>query len=392
MQAVKLWQPAPPETTHEPSTPSGQQEYASCRPPPSPCGPADPAWLAWNQQQLGEFRPKHVPPAERDNYILSTSLVTFYEHCQGGRWEAVGRKLDRSPYTIQKELQSLRWFVRFTKPADWPPERDWSGPSLYFLERAGGEFWTQLYQRMRRELSAGTVKAARSHLAAVLNHAIKVGALLRWNHPKSQFQAEPAARIYTPDEVERVYRALSLLVAAGLPEAVRLRSAFVLALNSGLRSLDLFCLAWSDVKTDAMGRTYLSCLASKTSKLQGLPLHPLAFRHLELLRTLPVVSKWVFHGLSAPDSKDPEGSWQARYRNKLLRSIFEGQNLHDVECPIHCCRATFNERMESHAAGVGKFLLGHDCRDVNSQHYRNPNGTVWDAVMSLPQYPCFENL
>lgn len=381
----------PPPPLESAVSPCARQEYHSCAQPASPqCG-TEAEWLAWNQRQLEAFTPKHVPASDRERYAKSNSLLTFYEHCQSGVWEAVGRKRDRSPYTLQKETQALRWFARFSRPDEWPLSREWRGPSLWLLEHASGEFWSAFYDRCAKDLSPGTVKALRSHLAAILNHAVKVGAILRWQSPKTTSSLETVTRIYTPAEVERVYAALSLLVGAGLPEGLKLRTAFVLALNSGLRSGDLFCLGWSDVKTDAAGRAYLAVTASKTSKLQGLPLPPLVLRHLELLRAA-TGGRWLFEGLSAPEAADPEGSWAARYRNRLLRSIFEGQGIRDVTCPIHCCRSTFNERMESHAPGVGKWLLGHDCRDVNSTHYRNPNEAVWRAVLSFPQYPCFETV
>lgn len=363
--------------------------------PAADCGLANPPppdhdLATWEQTQLARYQPRHVPEAERERYAATHGLLDLYDDCQIGRWERVGRKATRSPYTLQKEKQALRWFARFSRPAEWPDAKEWRGPSLQFIERASGQFWTDIYDRMRSELSAGTIASARSHISAILNHAVRIQAIRNWQMPHRSTSIETAVRILTPDEVASIYQALTRLIDVPLREAAALRTAFVVALHSGLRARDLFSLRWGNLITDSQGRGMLSLQASKTSKLQGIPLHRIAWQHIYWLacRQRGPDDAPLFAGLSAPRAIDPEGSWQARFRARLLRSMLESLGMAGIDCPIHVCRATFNERMESHRPGVARFILGHSVADVNTRHYRSPSEDVWQAVLSFPSYPC----
>ena len=67
----------------------------------------------------------------------------------------------------------------------------------------------------------------------------------------------------------------------------------------------------------------------------------------------------------------------------LLRAGF------DFPKPWQACRATANERHESHRFGVGQFVLGHSRTGVNGTSYREPSQQVFEAVTTLPQPACF---
>lgn len=92
-------------------------------------------WERWNETQAQVFKPRIVPEELREEYARTTSLRAFYWDCRDqkdavrgivpSRWHAIGRRKGRSQHTIDKELNALTRWERFSVPADWPADQAW---------------------------------------------------------------------------------------------------------------------------------------------------------------------------------------------------------------------------------------------------------------------------
>lgn len=337
-------------------------------------GSAPDSLQAWEGEFLNRYVPRHVPAVERIDYARRTTLRQFYQDCLDGRWEPLGRKAKRSRGTAQKDRQSLsRWEQHTPRPDDW--SGDWPGPSLAFLERVGGQYLDEFYERMLHVgLSPATVKSTRGHLTVIINHAHRVRAIERTPISRPLEQRDPKTRIYSSQEATTI-----LNVLAPHPQ---LHAAMWLILHAGPRAVDTFRLRWSAMTSDHLGRRLIEFESLKTHKLQAVPISDETF---SVLDALPRENELVFGRCGNLQSKDPEKSYQARVRNTLVKNLLASAGI-VVERPWQIARATCNERYESHRPGVGEFILGHSCRGVNARSYRQPTEAVHEAVRTLPPY------
>lgn len=335
-------------------------------------------WASWNSRNLNIYVPQHVPEEEREQYAEVTSLRQFYLDC-GTRWQAIGRKSTRANGTASKDRQALNRWEKFTRPDEWQGE--WPGPSLAFIEQVGEQYFDAVWATMEAGgLSRETVKSTRSHIQGIIRHAHRVRAIERIPSSLPLGKKDPETRIYTPAEVERIRKALESFPF--------LDAAFQLILDAGPRAVDAFSLRWDAIREDHLGRKILCFESHKTSKLQGIPL---TRSSLEILGRLPRTSEMMFGpAASSPDAKDPERSYQARLRNTQMKHLLISLGITDIVKPWQVARATCNERYESHAPGVGTFILGHSLTGVNARSYRQPTEAVHKAVQTLPAYTHIE--
>lgn len=328
-------------------------------------------------QQAARTSAVTIPEADRAAYRRAHTLMDVYRDLiePARRLRVRAGSLARG--TLEKELQTIRWLARYTRPQSIDAA-DWPGQPLAYL--TPGVIQTA-FDRAGHELAVGTLNSFRSNLRTVLNAAVEIGALE--SVPKIRLpKAVSTTVIYTDAEITSAYGALRQQPA--------LQVAFVVGLNTGLRSCDLFLLRWADLVADESGSA-LQLKARKTAKLQRIPLAPVTERHI---RRLPQVSPWLFPGLSAPESTDPEKSGQARSRTSMVKYLFEPAGLpcrkpaDKFYLPFQVCRPTCNERLERVAPGAGCFVLGHSL-GLNSQSYREPSAYVRQAILDVPQPECF---
>lgn len=339
-------------------------------------------WLAASRRLADETAPRHVPAELRDQYAATTSLRDFWEQCQAGRLEPIGRR-KRSAATVSKERQTLNRWERFTRPADWRDDEPWPGPAIGDVTPG---LLNQVFQRAAEAgLSAATISSFRSHLRTIFNHAASVGAIEQAPRFPVVDSHRQAVRIWSDEEIEAIYEALA--------EHKLLQSAFVLACNAGLRPVDLFLLRWDDLTEPAGNRpAVLEWTSRKTRKRQAVPLARVTWAHLERIRPMSELAAepgWLFPGLSSPRCADPEKSREARARNRFMRDLLRRLKIRNAAKPWQICRATCNERYESVHEGVGQFILGHSLTGVNARSYREPSALIRRIVLELPQPPCF---
>lgn len=226
--------------------------------------------------------------------------------------------------------------------------------------------------------SAENVRSRSKHLRVILNHAADHGVIPR---------APKAGPIPMTNKPAAIFSAEQLASAYGVLKGNGpLQVAFVVAVNAGLRPVDLFRLRWVDY--DSQART-LNFTSEKTDKPQTIPLAAVTCRHIERLKQWSGVSGYMFHSITDPFADDPERSRQGRARNRGFKQALSIAGINFAK-PWQACRATCNERLESVREGSGQFVLGHGCT-LNSKSYREPSQLIYEAVNSVPQPPCFSD-
>ena len=334
---------------------------------------------AYAARIAADYRDQEIPAAEREQVRKSMTLRRFYES-----WMLPERlrrveagKLSRG--SLGKDRQALARWERFTRPDDWPAGQSWGGIPLGFIT---GRYLDEFLSVLREGgLAAATVFSTWTHLRTILNHAVTVKALEAAPKPRPLGVPVTDTQIYSELQIGTIFDALA-------PEPP-LQVAFVLAINCGPRSVDLFTLRWEQQRLTA-ARPLLKYESRKTGKLQGIPLAACTVSHLRRLtdRHLFPEAGPIFPGLSSPGSRDPEKSRPARRRTRRFKELLRIARIDPPAKPFQVARATCNERYESHQEGVGQFLLGHSLT-LNARSYRQPSRMIREAVETIPQPPQF---
>jgi integrase len=217
-------------------------------------------------------------------------------------------------------------------------------------------------------------------LRVILNHAKELGLISAVPRPKLPKAPPKKVVIYQNDQVEQVYRSL-----ADFPD---LQVAFVLALNAGMRPVDLFLLDRSNLMLGDQPR--IEFVSRKTKLPQVIPLAPITVRHLLRLPDQGQRLSPLFPGRSDPTSDDPERSRYARDRTELVKAC---QLLNGIEFdkPFQAARATCNTRLLRFGPSVCNYVLGHRLKGVNEQHYSEPTELVFEAINTVAQPACFND-
>lgn len=336
--------------------------------------PADVAELARATQR--EIR-RGMPTVDqlaivRENWSLRQYWTEFMRPDQERRVKAG----DLARNSLNHVRDAITAWETLTRPADRPAKSDWPGFPIGTIE---ARYLTDALNRYRQGRSLATVRGWWGHLRTIFNHAVMLKAIPSAPKPQVPAMAHKKAKIFTDDQIAEIYAALGAV-------SPTLQVAFVLAVNAGMRPVDLFCLRWDNL--DRQART-ITFTARKTGSLQTIPLPDVALRHLDRLQGRSPLP-YIFYHVAEPTAKDPERSRAARNRNDRFKQALRGLGLATTK-PWQACRATCNTRLESHRPGVGKFVLGHSCSDVNAKHYFEPTAVVFEAINSVPQPDCFSN-
>ncbi len=261
--------------------------------------------------------------------LSRSTLLEFRERLQ---LEKVNGKF-RSPATINKKFRVLGRFVRLC----WPPDsHNPGGLNLcdYFL----------LPSRLPEE--------------------------------------ETLPRIFSYEELNSLYRACDAQTWPRRNPAIIWKTIIVMHHCLGPRTYDLLELNWEDVDWDFKGLGAVSFQATKTRKLQRLPLAPVARKHLEKLKEVSLSSKKVFPGFSYSNTTTVNRHWK-----KLAKRAGLSGNPH-MEDMRKTCNTDYNDRWP----GVGDWILGHSLGGVNARNYYNPTRIVLKAVQELPRPSAFDSL
>lgn len=350
----------------------------------------------------GDVSAHYAPTKPRVNEFERQSVQMLPLNAFYAAWMAAWRDREVSagrcsPATREKELQALRRYDDWDRandrqPASWPRGIAWTGlPIAYLTGPRIEDFLRDLSSRLAR----ATVKSTWNHLRTVLNFAVEIQAIDTAPAPRQVDFSEVDedddlfARTFSLDECGTIYERLD--------GNEQLQSAFVVAVSTGLRSVDLLGLRWRNVRTsgDQAQRPQLRVKAQKTGKLQSIPLAGCVVAHVDRLRAslLTVADDaWVFDRLVSHNHQQPTKSRAARRSLAELKAAIEAAGVDVPDKPWQVCRATCNTRLEMHRPGVGKWVLGHSANDVNATSYTNPTEDIYEAINTLPQPPQFLRL
>lgn len=291
-----------------------------------------------------------------------------------GYWQDVmrGEKAGRKRNTLGAYKTALGMWERFAPGLDLP---GWVGMPIGLVTTP---YVQAFFTAAAKCVAPSTINSKWKHLAAIFSHAKRNGVIARVPAPELLTVPTKKTAIFYDQQIADTYAAL----AGNVP----LQVAFVVAINAGLRPVDLFQLAW--VNYDRRART-LSFTATKTGKPQTVPLAEITCRHIDRLHAWSGSSAYLFHSIADPLSTDPERSRRGRERNHEFKQLLKSLGIHFVK-PWQACRATCNERLESVREGSGQFVLGHGCT-LNSKSYREPSQLIVEAVDNVPQPLCFHH-
>ena len=359
--------------------PRGLSLYDPDAPPPKP---------DWEAIAAAEVTRVEIPEAERATFAAEHTLREFYTHPLYGL-EAIRRKrVDDGTLaagTLAKDRQALNRWERYSpKPAGWLDDQPWHGrPLAYITDQHVND--TLGAMRRNPDIRSATCESTWGHLRTIFKRAVEVRAIENTPKPtwgRGDRADRKAKEFYDDDQLTEVYTALN--------DQVDLQVAFVVSVNAGPRTVDLFLLRWENLHL-TRERPALEYTAKKTGKRHVVPLAAVTVRQIQRRRKHSGVlldAGLVWPSLTDAGAKDPERSRAARRRNERFKATLTEIGI-THEKPWQVGRLTCNERLERHQPGSGQFILGHD-NTLNCKSYREPSGLVYEAVTTLPQPECFQ--
>lgn len=300
--------------------------------------------------------------------------------------------------TLQKERQSVRCFSMWDMdparaPAEWPRGIAWKGLPASYLCQKYFEDWIKA--RLHRGMAIATMDARWNHVRTVMNMLKQMGIVpevptIEFAPIERQFHAAYG----DPDDdlVPTIYSDDQLVAAYQQMHEPDLRCAWVLGINCGARTVDLFQMRWQrDIRLGARPEVYYT--ARKTGRRHWVPLHP--FTIVQLRRLIYVQRHLdpdephglVFPRLTSARAEDPEKSLPARWRNKRIKIVLAKAGIAvegDIDKPWQVLRSTCSSRLNNHKPGAGRLVTHGKDADVNSTYYWNHHPTLVDAIASMP--------
>lgn len=335
----------------------------------------DPDVIAIVEATKEQHAPTMVPEDQRSWVREQFGLRDFYESWVLADLEQRRETKSLSASMLSNSHQALKRWEQFTRPDGWPPDRDWPGfPIGSITPKVVEGFLVRLFAAC----PAGTARSTWAHVRNIFNHAVRVKALDVVPRPTVIPAGEDGpVEVFTAEQINAGYRSLS--------DWVDLQVAFVLALNAGPRTVDLFLLQWDRTDLDST-RPHIDFVAKKTGKRQVIPLAPVTVAHL---RRLPSrgSSPWLFPDRSNARMENPEHSRPAMRRRAIIKAAFAAVGIHYMKS-FQALRATCNTRLETWRTGVGQFVLGH-ALTLNTRHYFEPSDLIYEGVCSIAQPPAF---
>lgn len=324
----------------------------------------DSAGLLQAEMLARQYADPVLTPEAAARVAETTTLAGYYKEIMRPR--LVGQ---RAAKTLEHYVTALNQWETYAPKLDLP---EWSGMPVKLIT---GRYVEAFFEAASEQLENSTIELAWKKVRAILNDAKRLKVIDKIPKPKLLSVEDGAIVTYSDDEIVRAY--------AALKDHLELQVAFVLAVNAGLRPIDLFRLHRDAL--DLGNDPSITFTAQKTGKLQRVPLAAVTVAQL---RRLPRDTQYLFPSLGNPKAQAPESSAAATKRNELFKSLIASVGL-THERPWKVCRATCNTRLEACQKGVGEFVLGHCAKGVNAKHYNDRTQVVTDTINRVPQPACF---
>lgn len=292
------------------------------------------------------------------------------------------------PRSIDSDRNALNHWKRHTGD---PPLRDVTDTHLDQLEKgmsaAGCEPPT--INKVWRELKAMFAAAVEDGFLQLVpiptqrRRGRRIRGQLIKESPKRQ------RPVLTAEEVTRLWRACkhATYPTGGQFPAPKLhRVTIVLFWFYGPRTLDNIGMHWK--KNILWRESLVSFEAMKTSKLQGLPLHPVVVEHLKSIKGH---SERVFPGFNTAGCRFKTGKWKNGYQTTWRRDILENANLELPATYRH-----FRERVVTEfndlGHNLGDWITAHHIPGVGPQNYDLPTRQIREAMLAAPFPECFNEI
>lgn len=317
-----------------------------------------------------EFPGQKITPEQAAEIARSNTLVGYWrDHVK------TAKTTSRKRNTVSKYNSAVSCWAKYSPRPDSGP---WSGMPIGLITTSYAQGFIDA---AAQHVAAATLRPYWNHLVAIFRHAKRSGVIKKIPKPVLPVAMKRKPQILQVDQIAAGYAALAA--------DIELQVSFVLSLNVGARPRDIFALQWSQIATEA-GYWSVTFTATKTSLAQCVPLADVTVQQLQRLPGWSTRSGSLFPSLGNAAAKDPERSRPARRRRQKLKAALATVGI-DIDKPYQVCRATCNTRLDAVRDGVGKVVLGHKAKDVNTEHYLNPDQKVREAVFNVPQPDCFSD-
>lgn len=239
--------------------------------------------------------------------------------------------------------------------------------------------------KKKRPRSAATVNKIMRTLSATItplwpadrHNPGGAGLLPFFAFPRTLAEQAELPFVFSRADMSRLYLACGACKATGGYRQTTLynphawRTAIVLALNAGPRTWDLFALKWADIRWDDFKHGSVRFTATKTQKLQRVPLNRVTAIHLRHLQSLQLDPERVFPRF------EKNKSFYAAWGRICAKA--------GVNAPFESFRKTCSTLADDVIPGVGAWICGHSLGGVNAKNYQNPTRRVFRAVYGLKQ-------
>ena len=188
----------------------------------------------------------------------------------------------------------------------------------------------------------------------------------------------------TDPEVELLWkqcREASYPIKGQFPAPMLWRVWLVLVHTYGPRPIDLKKLSWPDIRWNDR---LIQFEATKTGKLQGLPMTDLVARHLRSIKghSEKVFSNFKSTGCFLQKTQSWKPGYYATWRSEISLGLAP-------EITFKHFRETMVTRYNRIQKDLGGWIAGHFIPGVTAQNYDLPTAAIREAIESAPVPRCF---
>jgi len=218
-------------------------------------------------------------------------------------------------------------------------------------------------------LKSGNSKSSANRYLALLKKMLNLAV------EEGYLETNPAAKIKLFPEKDRLKERIlteeeeARLLSASYPV---LRSALIVALNTGMRHGEILGLRWDQIDLKKMT---LTVEKTKSGRPRTIPLNPPLLRELERLRSQNGHGPFVFTNL---DTGRPLRSLKTSFRAACRRAGISGLRFHDL-------RHTFGSRLVEKGVDIEtvRSLLGHSSIAITQRYVHSTDERRRSAVDKL---------
>ncbi|TWT47070.1 Phage integrase family protein [Thalassoglobus neptunius] len=209
----------------------------------------------------------------------------------------------------------------------------------------------------------------------------------------SKAEPLPKRELLTVDDVTKLWRGCSSATYPSCggwmpPTPLLWRVVLVLQWTYGQRTEDCLRLRWDNV---LWSDKRIRFRASKTGKLQGLPMTENVEAHLRSIYRQN--SDRVFVGFNRPGGwSKKRQAWERGYYATWRSEIRDAAGLPDVDLKNFRQRVVTEYNAAFDSIKLGSWIAGHSVQGVSAQNYEQPTNAIREAINAAPVPACFSEI